>query len=381
MTRIVLPTGIFPPDVGGPASYVPRVAAALTARGHAVEVVTLADDPAAGGAFPFAVRRIRRGMARIPRMIRTVEAVRRSARAADLIYANGLFIEAAAAAALARRPLVMKVVGDWAWERANNRGAGDPLPENFQIRRQPPRWEAVKALRAAVTRRALRVIVPSRHLAKIVAGWGVPTGRIDVVYNALEPLPSGPAPELPPFAGRTLLSVARLVKWKGIDTLIELVGDHVDLRLLVVGDGPERGRLESLAGRPGVCGRVLFLGNLPHEQAAGCLRIADIFCLASAYEGLPHVILEAFAAGVPVIATAVGGTVEVIHSGENGLLVPPGDSAAFYAAIGRLFSEPGLRGRLVENARRTLDAGFRWETLVDRTERILREAAAGRGSG
>jgi glycosyltransferase involved in cell wall biosynthesis len=380
MIRIVLPTGIFPPDIGGPASYVPRIASALVERGHAVEVVTLADEPKAGGAFPFPVRRIRRGMSRIPRMIQTVAAIRRLALSADLIYANGLFIEAAIAAALSRKPLAMKIVGDWAWERARNEGAGDPVLEDFQSRRQPFRWEAVKALRAAVTRRAIRVIAPSRYLAKIVAGWGVPPSRIDVVYNALEPLPRGLAPDLPAFDGHTLLSVARLVKWKGIDTLLELVRERTDLRLLVAGDGPERGRLESLAGEMGIRNRVQFLGNLSRERVTGCMQVADVFCLPSVYEGLPHVILEAFAASLPVIATAVGGTVEAVDSGSNGLLVPPGNRAEFSSALDRLFSESGLRSRLVENARRTLQTRFQWEPLVDRTERILAEAAAGRRS-
>lgn len=376
--RIVIPTGIFPPDVGGPASYVPRIAAALAARGHAVEVVTLADDPALRADFSFPVRRIRRAMARIPRMIQTVDAVRRSAHSADLIYANGLFIEAAFAAALARKPLVMKIVGDWAWERARNRGAGDPVLEDFQTRRQPLRWEAVKALRSAVTRRAVRVIAPSRYLMRIIAGWGVPSARIQVVYNALEPLPQSVKPDLPAFAGRTLLCVARLVRWKGIDLLLGLVGNRKDLRLLVVGDGPERGRLESLAGRLNIRDRVLFLGNLPRERVAGCLQAADAFVLPSLYEGLPHVILEAFAAGVPVVATAVGGTVEVVDPGSNGLLVPAGDPDAFSAALDRLFSEPGLRGRLAENARRTLQMKFQWDSLVERTGQILAEAASSR---
>jgi len=72
--RIVLPAGIFPPDIGGPASYVPRIAEALVARGHSVEVIALADDPAVGGVFPFPVRRIRRGKLRIPRMSETIQA-------------------------------------------------------------------------------------------------------------------------------------------------------------------------------------------------------------------------------------------------------------------------------------------------------------------
>ncbi len=88
--------------------------------------MTLADNPRPREAFTFPVRRIRRGKTRLPRMMETILAVFQLARRSDLIYASGLFIEAAIAAALARKPLAMKVVGDWGWERARNQGEGKP---------------------------------------------------------------------------------------------------------------------------------------------------------------------------------------------------------------------------------------------------------------
>ncbi len=379
--RITLPTGIFPPDIGGPASYVPRIAEALTARGHAVAVITLADDPAGGGAYSFPVRRILRKMPRIPRMIRTILAIAASARAADLIYANGLFIEAAIAAMLARRKLVMKIVGDWAWERARNRGEDIPTVEEFQSRRQSLRSEAVKRLRTQVTQRADAVIAPSRYLSAVVAGWGVPARKIEVVYNALEAPPETESARLPPFEGTTLITVARLVAWKGIDGLVEITSERKDWRLFVVGDGPERRNLEKLANRSGADDRVIFTGGLPRGRVFAHMKAADVFVLNSLYEGLPHIILEAFAAGLPVVATNAGGSKEVVEDGRNGLLVPPQRKDLLAAAIRRLNSETGLRAALVEGARRTLEDRFRWETMVTETEAVLRRAAAGRSAG
>ena len=352
--RIALPTGIFPPDIGGPASYVPRIADALAARGHAVEVLTLADDPAGGGSYSFPVRRIRRGMARIPRMIQTIAAIAASARKADLIYANGLFIEAAISAAIAGKPLVMKIVGDWAWERARNRGEEIPSVEEFQSRRQSPRSEAVKWLRTRTTQRADAVITPSRYLKTVVAGWGIPERKIEVVYNALETPPETEAVRMPPFDGTTLVTVARLVAWKGIDVLVELIAERKDWRLLVIGDGPERRNLEAHAIRMGVAERVIFTGGLPRGQVFAHMKAADVFVLNSLYEGLPHIILEAFAAGLPVVAASAGGTIEVVEDGVNGLLVPTRRKDLLSAAVGRLIAQPGLRSALIEGARRTL---------------------------
>ncbi|MGD0173086.1 MAG: glycosyltransferase family 4 protein [Anaerolineales bacterium] len=378
--RIVLPAGIFPPDIGGPASYVPRIAEALVARGHSLEVVALADDPNAGGVFPFPVRRIRRRMPRIPRMIETIQSICGLAGAADLIYANGLFIEAAIAAGLAGKPLVMKVVGDWAWERARNQAVESPTVEEFQARRQPLRWEMIKWLRTMVSGRADLIIAPSRYLAGIISAWGIPTSKIKTIYNAVEVFPDPPPVSLPPFRGRTLITVARLVPWKRIDALIEWLSVRSDLRLLVIGDGPERSNLESLATQSGAADRVVFTGNVSRQQVMAYLQASDLFVLNSDYEGLPHVVLEAYAAGVPVVATSVGGTDEVMENGNNGFVVPPRQMDRMAEAVDRLLSDDALRAVVADNARRTLHSRFRWETLVEQTEGTLMAVLAERKS-
>ncbi|MBN1438490.1 MAG: glycosyltransferase family 4 protein [Anaerolineales bacterium] len=372
--RIALPTGIFPPDIGGPASYVPRIADSLVARGHAVEVLTLADDPV-GGDYAFPVRRIRRGMPRLARMRETVSAIARSAGGADVIYANGLFIEAAAAAALAHRPLVMKIVGDWAWERASNRRAGDRDMADFQRRRQPLKFELIKLLRSAVSRRADRIIVASRFFHGIVAGWGVDPRRMAIVPNAVVPFPDSPPEELPPFPGRTLAVAARLIPFKRIDGLIRLLALRSDLRLVIVGDGPERGALESLAAEIHVRERVLFTGSVPRAQVGGFLRAVDALVVNSINETFSYSVIEGYAAGVPVVACNGGAVPELIADGENGLLYPPDDLPALSEALTRLFSNPDLRAALIEGGRKAFLDRYQWETLVKRTEDVLMRAA------
>jgi glycosyltransferase involved in cell wall biosynthesis len=304
-------------------------------------------------------------------MIETIQSICGLAGAADLIYANGLFVEAAIAAMLTGKPLVMKLVGDWAWERARNQGAGSPTIEEFQARRQPLRWEMIKWLRTVVTKRADLVIAPSRYLAGIISAWGIPARKIDTIYNAVEVLPDAPPASLPPFSGRTLITVARLVPWKGIDALIEWLSVRGDLRLLVIGDGPERSSLESLAARRGAADRVVFTGNLARAQVMAYLKASDLFALNSDYEGLPHVVLEAFATGIPVVATSVGGTDEVVENGHNGFLVPPRRMDRMAEAIDRLLSDDNLRAVVADNGKRTLQSRFRWETLVEQTEDAL----------
>jgi glycosyltransferase involved in cell wall biosynthesis len=156
----------------------------------------------------------------------------------------------------------------------------------------------------------------------------------------------------------TLLSVGRLRAPKDFVTLVRAM-TGLEARLRIAGDGPDRAGLEAEIERLGLQDRVELLGtrtDIP-ELLAG----ADVFALASDSEGLPMSVLEAMAAGLPVVASAVGGIPEVVRDGETGALVPPRDSAALASAIGRIVADPELRDRLGEAGRRRVEREFSLE--------------------
>jgi glycosyltransferase involved in cell wall biosynthesis len=372
--KLLLVTGIFPPDHGGPAGYVPRIAAELVRRGHAVRVVCLSDrlDHDDSG-YPFAVHRIRRGMPMAARMLRTAAAIYRGSRGADAVLVNGLRLEAMAATRLSGAPAVHKVVGDQAWERARNRGWFAGTLDEYQRAPKPARLRLLDWLRTVPLRGAARVIVPSRYLGRIVEGWGFPPARTALVYNAVEPPVAAPADEagLPPFAGPTLVTVCRLVPWKGVEGVIRALPELAGARLAVVGDGPLRAPLEALARELGVAERVLFTGGVPAARVRAILRQADVFVLNSSYEGLPHVVLEAMAEGAPVVATDAGGTGEVVEHGVTGLLVEPGRPEALVAAVRTLLHDPAAARALRDGAARALERRFSYAAMVQDTERLL----------
>ena len=374
--RILIVTGIFPPDRGGPASYVPKMAAALTRRGHEVEVVCLSDSISlddSGYAFP--VRRIRRRQFWPRRIWLTVLTIWRAARSHDLVYVNGLGSEAALGAALAGRPAVHKIVGDYAWERAASRRWFPGTIDEYQTSAKTPRLRLLDCVRTFPLKLAHCIIVPSRYLRGIVSGWNIAAEKIRVIPNAVvaAPSPEGASP-LDPWPGRTLITVCRLVPWKGIDALIRLLSELPDTRLVIAGDGHLRDALTGLAQSTGVAGRVVFLGDVPQNAVAGYLAQSDAFVLNSTYEGLPHVVLEAIAAGTPVIATDAGGTGEVVEHNVTGLLVPVGDGVALKTAVQRLWNEPALGRRLAAEAASRSRAHFDFTTMIADTEATLREA-------
>ncbi len=376
--RVLFVTGIFPPDGGGPASYVPRIAAAFVRRGHRVEVICLSDRlDHDDSAHPFALHRLRRGQFWPMRIFVTAFAIWRAARRNDLVYVNGLGAESALAAALAGRPAVHKIVGDYAWERVVGRGWFRGTIDEYQLFPKTLALRLIDAIRTLPLKWAERIIVPSRYLQRIVAGWGIDLGKVRVVSNAVSK-PNVPenAPGLPPWPGRTLITVCRLVAWKGVAAIIRLLPELPTTRLVIAGHGHLRAELESLAQSLGVAERVLFLGEVPHGAVAGYLAQADAFVLNSTYEGLPHVVLEAIAAGIPVIATDAGGTSEVVEHQVTGLLVRVGDSAGLRAAIEELWNHPAMGQRLVAEAAARSRLHFDFEAMVAATEATLRAALA-----
>lgn len=334
--HILITTDIFPPEIGGPARYVPVIAEALVRRGHTVQVLTYSPGgprPEDRG-YPFRVRSISVAQGRLPRLGEVCAALSQGLRWANLLYANGLLIEAALVNVVYHRPAVAKVVGDIAWERARDKGWIDDEFEPFQKRRYGWRIELRRALRNWALRRMRAVIVPSAYLKHIVTDWGVEASRLHVIYNAFEPVVGNDSPaEIPLATPHRLITVCRLTAWKGVDGLIETIAPLPDIGLVVVGDGPERDNLKALARRLGVQQRVHFAGEVPREKVPAYMRACDLFVLNSRYEGLPHVVLEALAADLPVVATDAGGTGEVIQDGVNGRLVSVGDMQALREAI------------------------------------------------
>ncbi|TMA87230.1 MAG: glycosyltransferase family 4 protein [Deltaproteobacteria bacterium] len=245
---VLIVTGIFPPDIGGPATYVPEISSELVKRGHKVTVVTLSDRLDHNDrSYSFRVHRIQRSLFKPLRVLITVMRIFREGRHAQVLYVNGLYLEAVVANFFLCKPLVQKIVGDWAWERATNKGWVKDTFEEFQKRGYGLKVEFLKSLRSFCVRRTDAVIVPSQYLASAVTHWGVPDTKTIVVYNAVE-LPSLACSTIPLSTRFKIVTVGRLVPWKQLDHLIEAVNECEDAGLVIVGDGPERGRLEALRG-------------------------------------------------------------------------------------------------------------------------------------
>ena len=198
----------------------------------------------------------------------------------------------------------------------------------------------------------------------------MPEDRISVIYNAVEP-PNGIRPaEVPLKTLIRLVTVGRLVPWKRVDQVIEAVAKIDQAGLVIVGDGPERRRLEEHASRFGIADRVFFAGQRSKAETMALTAACDVFVLNSTYEGLPHVLLEAMSLGLSVIATPVGGTPEIVEDRVNGRLMTSLDCDALDEALGEVISSPLSRQSMATGALRSTES-FSFKRMVDETECVL----------
>lgn len=239
------------------------------------------------------------------------------------------------------------------------------------LRRIVRRSDAVTAI-SSYTADRLRRTVPGANPVIIPFGAAVePPGD----------LPTSRAHPDEPFE---ILFVGRLVERKGVHLLLDAVAalpPGRPLRLRVVGDGPERGALEARAKRLGIADRVEFEGFVSDKELAECFALCDAFVLPAVVdakgdtEGLGVVLLEAMSYGKPVVGSDIGGIVDIVRDGRNGLLVPPGDSRALADAITSLMDDPERARQLGSRGREDVAAGFSWPVIVDRLVGIYRSAA------
>ena len=232
-------------------------------------------------------------------------------------------------------------------------------------------------------RRSDRVVAISSYTADEVRELAaVP---IEVIpYTTSLPPPARRADQRAAGAPFTVLFVGRLVERKGVSHLVDAVSlllPRVDVRLVIVGDGPERARIEARIREKRLDGRVAVRGRVSEAELQDAYAAADAFVLPAVVdrrgdtEGLGVVLLEAMNHRVPVIASAIGGITDIVEDGVSGLLVPPGDATALAAALGRLARAPDLAAGLGEAGYRRLRERFSWDAITRRWLEVYAAAA------
>ena len=365
-------TDYYPPHTGG---GVERVASelchGLADRGHSVAALTLRTDPApltesdgnltvwrapAADLTPRLGIQLALSVHVLPHAIRLLRRFQ-----PDVVHAHNLFFRTTEVAALTRMfsrvPLVTTLhLGGMAGGRG-------------------PLRAAVSAYEQTIGRLTLfaseHVIAVSSAVAEHARRLGRGDRPMTVIPNGVDTAVFHPAPE-PRSPSKTVLFVGRLVSNKGPQTLVEaapeVLNRHQDARFVFLGEGPLDKALRRRTQRLGIEQSVAFLGT--RSDVAEIMRGAALLARPSTLEGMPLTVLEGMASGLPVVATPVGGTPELVSDGVTGRLVPPGDSNALASRIIELLDDPNLAAEMGRHGRERAAAGYTWERVIARTEAV-----------
>jgi glycosyltransferase involved in cell wall biosynthesis len=373
--KILITTGIFPPDIGGPATYVPLIADVLSKKNHDVIVITLSKSIDYKDNHLYKVHRIKRKQNKFLRLLKTIFKIIKAGKDSDVILANGLYLEAVLANIFLRKPIVHKFVGDYAWEKAYIRKWTKQDFETFQNSTEHSfKVIILKNIRNYFSKKATHIIVPSFYLKKIVKNWGIDEKKISVVYNAIPDIELKENNiQLKTNTKYNLLYVGRLAAWKNVDSLIKLIYEIPETSLIIVGEGEEENNLKNLTNKLKVENKVYFLGNKEKNYVHSLMKQSSIFILFSSYEGFPHIIIEAMKCGIPIITTNAGGTPEIAKHKVNCLMVEKNNYNQLKQAVNELLSNPELVKILTLNAKETTKE-YTIEKMVSYTEEILLKA-------
>lgn len=377
MQKILIATGIFPSDIGGPATYGKIIANILVEHGLNVRVITYGSGNSTKEKFPVSriSRSIPKGLRHLIYFLRLFFLIRRS-DAVLALNAVSAGWPALIWSRIFKKKFIVRIVGDYAWEMAVAKGKTSLLIDDFQ---KSSNRGFLHSIQTRTCKKADRIIVPSEYLKKMVMEWGIEENKITVVYNAVDfkksDLSKEEARKKIGISGNIILSSGRLVPWKGFRMLIKIMPKLQEIsqffRLVIVGDGPEKKNLEQMVKNMNLSRKVFIVGGKSKEDLATYFAASDIFVLNSGYEGFSHQILEAMMAGVPIIASAISGNKEVIDQGENGFLVKYNDEFNLIEAIKGLWQSSELREEFSEKGMETVKK-FSLEKMLTETLKILK---------
>ena len=373
--RILMLSDYAPPHVGGGVEkVVSELCQGLVSRGHDVALLTLRTCPAPSREVNGLLQIHRAAALDLTRRLGFQQAASISVLCSairlirdfrpDIVHAHNLFFRTTETAAVlrmfGRTPLVVTLhLGK---SEGNARLVGG-LVKAYE-----------STMGRFIVRRADRVIAVSRAVAEHARRINGGSPPATVIPNGVDTQVFYPGAES--RAGQTVLFVGRLVPNKGPEVVVEAVprvlARHPQAQFLMAGDGPLRERLESQARHLKVDHAVRFLG-LRHDVPQ-LMRDSIVFVRPSTLEGMPLTVLEAMATALPVVATPVGGTPEVVHDGDNGYLVPVGDSAALAERIIRVLDDPSLAAAMGRRGHEVVINQYTWQAMVERTEAVYMEA-------
>jgi len=381
--RLLIISGSFPPDSGGPASLLPNLIPVLMKNGYEITVLTYGDQ---ADNLPYKVVRISRRANKLFVIFKLVWTAIKLAKDCDQIYSLDVYwpgLAAMIASKLLGRKQISRFTGDSAFETAANNSWTSKNVVDFQKDYINFKIQWLKWCRNAILHNCRYVITDSYFLQKLIIGFGINRDKILVVHNSVEYLPVPKGFDKEEFKRennlkeKVIITVSRLVPWKGVgpvmNVLPRLKEQNKEISFICIGAGPEFEKLKKQGGELGEKYGldIRLLGNIPRKQVTPWFLTADAYVLNTNYEGIAHTLVEALYFKTPVIASRAGGNGEIIIDEFNGLMVDYSNEDQIFKALKRILSDENLIKKFKNNSSEKLKNDFIWQKVVETNLKAL----------
>lgn len=360
--KILLVSGIFPPDIGGPATFIPKFAEFLEKKHHEVRILTLSDTNIDTSDERFDVIRVDRKLPKPIRFFQIMWEVLKTPRE-FAILANGLHEEVGISLMFKRNKAIAKIVGDPIWERARNNKETDLGLKDFNNSIPTISRRIQRNLLTFALRRFDAITCPSVELCEMVNKWGA-IKNIQHIANGTEI--SDPSVQYEKEFD--LICISRLVSWKNIDRHIQ-IASTLNLKLAIIGSGPEENKLKNLS-RDSNC-KVTFFGELSQPEILVLMKKSRAFILLSEYEGLSYSLLEALASGLPAIVSNIDANTQVVRHEVEGIVVNLGKWEHSLMQVKKMFQDNEVYSRYSAAARLRIVDQFEINKQLLKMEELL----------
>ena len=357
--RVLVTVGIFPPDIGGPATFVPKIAKYFQDElNYEIEILTLSDNKNSNINDDFSVKRIDRNLPIIYRWLKTIFTIYKLGKNKDLIFVNGLGTETTIANIFLKKKIIRKIVGDPVWERAYSKAKISESFDEFQVKNYGFSISLQKKVRSFSIKKSDIVVTPSKHLKNFILNLGF-KNKIEIINNGV----FIPEENTNIFTNDqiNITIVSRLVSHKNIKKIIRAISDLNDplIYLNIIGDGPELNQLQRISLESNNKDNIIFHGKLNRDDINHIFLKSDIYIQASNYEGLPHSLLEAMSYGIPVLCTPVGECKEILGNEDRGYILDlPVSKNNIKSKISQIIGEKNIANKKGERGKDFINENY-----------------------
>ena len=351
--------GIFPPDIGGPATFVPKIAKYFQDElNYEIEILTLSDNKNSNINDDFSVKRIDRNLPIIYRWLKTIFTIYKLGKNKDLIFVNGLGTETTIANIFLKKKIIRKIVGDPVWERAYSKAKISESFDEFQVKNYGFSISFQKKVRSFSIKKSDIVVTPSKHLKNFILNLGF-KNKIEIINNGV----FIPEENTNIFTNDqiNITIVSRLVSHKNIEKIIKAISDLNSplINLNIIGDGPELNQLQKISLESNNRDNIIFHGKLNRDDINHIFLKSDIYIQASNYEGLPHSLLEAMSYGIPVLCTPVGECKEILGNEDRGYILDlPVSKNNIKSKISQIIGEKNIANKKGERGKDFINENY-----------------------